>query len=360
MAYLNTKKVQFSIIILSLSAFTLIFSGCSKTQSTENIVRPVKVDTVYIRNEITRDYSGVVNAVNYVKMTFRVSGQIIKLNVVEGQKVKKGEVIAQIDPREINLQLEAAKADYETSKAQLERNQRLLQHQAVSKQEYEIAQSQYQQSKSNYEAQQNNIYDTYLRAPFDGSIVKLDVENYQRVMAGVTIGTLVNSHNLEVYFTVPDNTLSLIEKGHNKFTVEFEVYKGIKFDAVLKEYVEMSPDGSGIPVFLTITDPRFKIDEYDIKPGFSCNVTMKVQIDNKDSEFPYVPLTAILGSPDTNSKNVWVYNPSTSTVNLTPVTTGSLLDENNILITNGLKKGDIVVTAGVTQITNGEKVKVLQ
>ena len=47
-------------------------------------------------------------------------------------------------------------------------------------------------------------------------------------MAGVTIGTLVNSHNLEVYFTVPDNTLSLIEKGHNKFTVEFEVYKGIK------------------------------------------------------------------------------------------------------------------------------------
>lgn len=338
----------------------LCFFSCGKKEEASTPVRPVKVTTVTSRNEIRKDYSGVVDVVKFVNLAFRVPGQIIQLPIVEGQKVKKGDLIAQIDPREINLQYEAAKAAYETAKAQLERNTRLLERQAVSQQEMEMARSNYEQARSNYEAQQNNLSDTYLRAPFTGSITKRSVENYQRVNAGETIAQLIDSKDLQIYFTLPDNSLALVQGDNKSFTVEFDIYKGIKFSAILKEYVEASPDGTGIPVFLTINDPRFTKDKYDIKSGFSCNVTMVVHMDNKNLEYPYVPLTAVFGSPENKQQNVWVYNPTTSSVSIRPIQTGVLIDENNILVTNGLKNGEIVVTAGVTQIIDGEKVKVLK
>lgn len=74
----------------------------------------------------------MVEAVEYVKLAFRVSGQIINLPVVEGQRVKKGQLIAAIDPRDISLQYAADKAAYETAVAQVERNKRLLGRQAIS------------------------------------------------------------------------------------------------------------------------------------------------------------------------------------------------------------------------------------
>lgn len=339
---------------------TLCLFSCGKKEEAASPIRPVKVTTVTSRNEIRKDYSGVVDVVKFVNLAFRVPGQIIQLPIVEGQKVKQGDLIAQVDPREINLQYEAAKAAYETAKAQLERNTRLLERQAVSQQEMEMARSNYEQARSNYAAQQNNLADTYLRAPFSGSITKRPVENYQRVNAGETIAQLIDSKDLQIYFTLPDNSLSLIQGNNKSFTVEFEIYKGIRFSAALKEYVEASPDGTGIPVFLTINDPRFNKDDYDIKSGFSCNVTMVVTLDNKNLEYPYVPLTAVFGSPESKQQNVWIYNPTTGIVNKRAIQTGVLVDENNILVTNGLKNGEIVVTAGVTQITDGEKVKVLK
>lgn len=344
-----------ALLFVALCCFS-----CGKKETKQEYIRPVKVTTVTSRNEIKKDFSGVVEAVKYVNLAFRVPGQIINLPVVEGQKVTQGQLIAQIDPREISLTYEAAKAAYETSKAQLERNQRLLAKQAVSQQDYEMAKSNFEQAKSNFEAQQNNMADTRLLAPFTGSISKRPVENFQRVNAGETIVQLIDSKDLQIYFTVPDNNLPLIQGPNKTFTVEFEMYKGIRFTAKLKEYVEASPDGSGIPVFITIDDARFSKDKYDIKPGFSCNVAMTVHLDNKEMEYPYVPLTSIFAASEGSQLYVWVMNTSDNSVVKRAVTTGNLIDENNILVTSGLKTGEIVVTAGVKQLVDGEKVKILK
>lgn len=158
-------------------------------------VRPVKTARVESRSEIRKDFSGIVEAVDYVKLAFRVSGQIINLPVVEGQRVKKGQLIAAIDPRDLALQYAADKSAYETAAAQVERNKRLLARQAISVQEYEISVSTFQQKKSAYELSSNNMRDTRLTAPFDGSIEKRLVENYQRVNSGEGIVQLVNTKN---------------------------------------------------------------------------------------------------------------------------------------------------------------------
>ena len=83
---------------------------------------------------------------------------------------EKGQLIAAIDPRDIALQYAATKSAYETASAQVERNKRLLSRQAISVQEYEISLANFQKAKSEYELSANNMRDTKLTAPFDGSI----------------------------------------------------------------------------------------------------------------------------------------------------------------------------------------------
>ncbi len=166
-------------------AAAILLAGCGqKKETTTTTARPVKTTIVESRSIIRKDFSGIVEAVEYVKLAFRVNGQIIQLPVIEGQKVKKGQLIAAIDPRDIALQYAATKSAYETASAQVERNKRLLSRQAISVQEYEISLANFQKAKSEYELSANNMRDTKLTAPFDGSIEKRLVENYQRVNSG--------------------------------------------------------------------------------------------------------------------------------------------------------------------------------
>ena len=140
---------------------TLIVTSCGQKKGEDiPLVRPVKTATVSSQSVILKDFSGMVEAVEYVKLAFRVSGQIIDLPVVEGQRVRKGQLIAAIDPRDISLQYAADKAAYETAAAQVERNKRLLGRQAISLQEYEISVANYQKAKSAYELSTNARYET--------------------------------------------------------------------------------------------------------------------------------------------------------------------------------------------------------
>ena len=152
-------KKKFGFVL----AAAILLAGCGqKKETTTTTARPVKTTIVESRSIIRKDFSGIVEAVEYVKLAFRVNGQIIQLPVIEGQKVKKGQLIAAIDPRDIALQYAATKSAYETASAQVERNKRLLSRQAISVQEYEISLANFQKAKSEYELSANNMRDTKL------------------------------------------------------------------------------------------------------------------------------------------------------------------------------------------------------
>ena len=167
-----------------------------------------------------------MEAEEYSNLAFKLSGPLIAMNVDEGQKVKKGQVVAAVDPLDYRLQFEANKAAYLTAKSQLERNKRLLSMQAISQQEYEIAEANYIKGKSAYETSANTLEDTKLRAPFDGFVEKKFVENYQKVNPGESIIKLVNPNKLAVGFTLPETSVDLTRTPMT-VTVEFDTYKGI-------------------------------------------------------------------------------------------------------------------------------------
>lgn len=344
------------VIVLS---FSLFLTACGqKKEDKEAIIRPVKTAIVESRSEIKKDFSGIVEAVDYVKLAFRVSGQIINLPVIEGEKVKKGQLIAAIDPRDIALQYAADKSAYETAAAQVERNKRLLARQAISLQEYEISLSNYQKAKSAFELSSNNMRDTKLTAPFDGSIETRLVENYQRVNSGEGIVQLVNTKKLRIKFTIPDAYLYLLRSSDQKFQVEFDTYKGQAFNAKLEEYLDISTDGTGIPVTITIDDPAFDRALYDVKPGFTCSIRFSANVGPfLEESMTVVPLSAIFGESNGKKMYVWVLNGNQ--VNRREVSVMSPTGEAQAFITKGLKAGEKVITAGVNQLVEGETVKIV-
>lgn len=348
-------KKNYVIVLVAV----LLLTACSQKKEYKSaIVRPVKTATVESRSEIRKDFSGIVEAVEYVKLAFRVSGQIISLPVIEGEKVKKGQLIAVIDPRDIELQYAADKAAYETATAQVERNKRLLARQAISLQEYEISLSNYQKAKSAFELSSNNMRDTKLIAPFDGSIERRLVENFQRVNSGEGIVQLVNTKKLRVKFTIPDAYLYLLRSADQHFLVEFDTYKGRVFNAELEEYLDMSTDGTGIPVSIIIDDPAFDRALYDVKPGFTCNIRFSANVSPfLEESMTVVPLNAIFGESGSKKMYVWVLNDNK--VNRREVTVMSPTGEAQAFITRGLKAGEKVIIAGVHQLVEGETIREL-
>lgn len=345
--------------LLALSTIVLIASCGQKKESKETFIRPVKTATVSSQSVIQKDFSGIVEPVEYVKLAFRVGGQIINLPVVEGQKVKKGQLIAAIDPRDISLQYAADKAAYETAAAQVERNKRLLARQAISVQEAEMSEANFQKAKSAYELSSINMRDAKLLAPFDGSIEKRLVENFQRVNSGEGVVRLVNTDKLRIKFTVPDAYLYLLRAKDQKYQVEFDTYKGNKFNAKLEEYLDISTDGTGIPVTITIDDPKFDRSLYDVKPGFTCNIMLTSEIGPfLDEKMMNVPLSAVFGESESNKSFVWIVN--NNKVSRREVTVYTPTGEANALISAGLQPGETIVIAGVHQLVEGESVKVLQ
>ena len=342
------------IYLTALVIFLLASCG-QKNETKAPTTRPVKTTTVESRSEISKDFSGIVEPVEYVKLAFRVNGQIIDIPVIEGQKVKKGQLIAVIDPRDIALQYAATKSAYETAAAQVERNKRLLSRQAISVQDYEISLSGYQRAKSEYELSANNMRDTKLMAPFDGSIEQRLVENYQRVNSGEGIVMLVNTQKLRIKFTIPDAYLYLMRAKNPRFLVEFDTFKGHTFKAKLEEYLDISTAGTGIPVSITIDDPAFDRAIYEVKPGFTCNIRFITDVGPLvEDTWTIIPLSAVFGASEGNDMYVWVVNDKK--VYRRKITVTAPSGEGQVIVSEGLKAGEKIVTAGVNQLVEGEDI----
>lgn len=333
--------------------------SCSQPPVKEQGPRPVKLAEVTSLNVVEKSFSGVVSPDQFSDLAFKMSGPLISLNVEEGQKVRTGQVVAEIDPQDFKWDYEAKKASFQTAQAQLQRAERLLAKQAISQQEYESTKAAYSNAQAAFENSQNTLEQTKLRAPFDGFIQKKYVENYQKVQMGQGIVCLINPNKLQVQFTMPETNITYFSTPYTIY-VEFDNYKGVRFKAKVKEYVEASPDGSGVPVFLYIDDPEFNLEKYKIAVGFSCRVILNIESQSFNEGAVLIPLSAVVADEvNSDNKFVFVYNPQTQKVERRKITEKELVGKDGVVVTEGLKVGEQIVTAGVTRLVEGQQVKVL-
>ena len=184
------------------------------------------------------------------------------------------------------------------------------------------------------------------------------MENYQKVQAGQGIVFLINPNKLQVVFTMPESNINYFSSPYSVY-VEFDNYKGVRFKAKVKEYVEASPDGSGVPVYLYIDDPNFNLEKYKVAVGFSCRVILNVDSESFTQGAVLVPLAAVVADDANSDKYVFVYNGQSQKVERRKITESMLIGKDGVIVTDGLRPGEQVVSAGATRLVDGQQVKVL-
>ena len=331
----------------------LLAGSCSHRTPASQTVRPVKVVTASGAGLIEKDFAGMATPDDAVTLAFKLAGQVLDVPVSQGERVEKGALLAELDPRDIELQVAATRSAFEEARSVQQRMQRLLAHEAVSRQEAEAAATRYAQAKSTYDNTLDLLNDTRLRAPFAGVVERVYVDNFERVQAGQSILRLVNPVTTTVQFTLPESALELLRDSSTRFSVLFDNYRGELFAARLKDYAVTSSDASGFPVSLTLDNPSPA--RYRISPGMSCTITM--QSPDPVPDAVSLPVSAIC-APAEGGTWVWIVGAD-DRVTRRAVTLGELFGRDRVVVDSGVAPGERVVTAGVYRLREGEQVRIL-
>lgn len=333
--------------------------GCNKEKQKEELVRPVKVinlKTDFNQNII--NFPGIVVAQNDTALGFKVAGSIAKLHVQAGDVVKKGDVIAELDNSDYLIGLEANKKKYEAAKAgydnmvqQYKRATILHNGQAMSDKNYDIVTAQYKAAKAQFKAAEqgvkiakNKTNDTRLVAPFDGYIGKRIVDEGTVVNAGTPVVTIVSQALPRVDINIAGKDIENVKEGSS-----------FVFKTKDKEYnLKLTTIGKNTD-FLKLTYPvsfDFVNKDENLIVGTTGDVI--VEIPNGEDKAIEIPITALF---EKNGSCVYIYKDGV--VESRNVEIGELKTGGNVTITKGLTRDDIVVTAGTTTISEGQKVKIL-
>lgn len=346
---------------LVAAALALQLAACSKTAPVGDDVRPVRVTTVMpSQGSAIAEFAGEVRPRVETRAGFQVAGRVTQRQVEIGQQVKAGQVLATVDPQDYRLAAQAAQAgltaaqvDRDQQRADYRRFEELKAKGFISqadldrrKAALDAAEARYTQAAASSRASGNQAEYASLRAPHDAVVTGLDAEVGQVVAAGQSVVRLARSGEKEVALGIPEQQLALVAPGKE---VEVRLWAG---GAPIKARVrEVSPAADPAtrtyPARVSLIAPPREV---------ALGMTASVAITSAVREAILLPLPAILvegGAPQ-----VWVFDPASSTVARRPIKVGGVAG-NEIIVAEGLKPGETVVTAGVHLLKDGQKVKLL-
>jgi len=353
-----TTKPFINCVFL-LMAFCLFLGGCKDVEKVElpDPIKPVKLFKVQAEQEkLEMSMPGKVRAARRSELSFKVSGPLEKLPVVEGQLVKKGDLVAQIVPRDFQTAINEAKARELEAKQQYNRYKELYSKRQVSKADFDRYRASRDVARAHLEDARNALKDTTLVAPFDGVIAKRYVENFQKVKEKEPIVYLQLTDQLEILIDVPELLMAQFKQGVNpEITAEFDSVPGNLYPLTVKEFsTDADPATQTYQVVLVMDQP----EEANILPGMTAKVTAKSMESTSGDSTSTISVPAIAVLNDADGKNyLWIFNRDSKTVTKTPIELGNLEGSKNALVIGGLQGGEEIVISGVTKLQDGMEVR---
>jgi multidrug efflux system membrane fusion protein len=366
---MNLKPVR-TVFLTSLLALLLFSCSKKEEEKVEAIARPIKLMTVgsNLTGQI-RSLPGTVRATDRVDLAFQVSGPLIEFPVREGQRVKRGDMLARIDPQDYETSLRNAKGTLARAKASLDyavaeyqrfRNVKATDAGAVSDSMVHlkytaqaVAQAGLQSAEAGLAAAQDQLNYTQLRAPFSGLIARRLVDNYQEVAVKQPILSLQNMTDIEVLVDVPESMMAPIRATKPRMYADFAADPSRHFELKVKETALLADSlTQTFRVVLVMPAPT----GIRILPGMTATVSVEFASVPTDEGSIIVPAVAVWADNAGHSM-VWVVDTKTMTVHRRAVTTGDLTGTDSIKVTAGINPEEVIVTSGVSKLQEGQVVR---
>ena len=371
---LNFLKRKFYFNALSIFVITFSIYGCSKQETEEKeVIRPVRTFQIPSPGQFSqRNFPGRAKATQEVDLAFRVAGPLIEFPVEVGDKVKRGDLVARIDPRDFEVNVKSAQGKLDNAKAALRRAQSEYQRElnilkedpgATSQTAVDRKREQRDKADANiksFDAELDSTKDqldyTYLKAPFEGNVVKTYVENFENVQAKQPILRILDDSRIEMVVNIPESLISVAPYVEN-IKVVFDPFPDTEISAQIKEIgTEASTTTRTYPVTLIMEQP----EGIKILPGMAGKASGTPPKNLAQQTFGIeIPIGAVFTDEASGNTFVWVIDETSSTVNKRQVEAGKLADR-GIRIISGLKEGEWIATAGVHYLFEGQKVKLQQ
>lgn len=330
-----------------------VLASCASDAPTEERIPTVKIDTVRLGGSQTLvSFPGRVRAAADANLAFRVAGTLLRVPVNAGSQVRKGDLLAELDPRDYRVQLSATEAEYSQVKAEVDRVIELHERKGIPDNDYDKAVYGLQQIEAKLAAHRNALADTRLLAPFDGFVQKRIYEEGETVGAGMPVIAMVGNDGIEVEISLPSAdylrrsrfssfACKIDALGSREFALEpIAINHKANLNQLYTMRLRLRPDNSGAAP----------------TPGMAATVSIRVDRDSQQAE-TRIPLTAVIehaGGPA-----VWVYRPESGTVGIRPIRISEIRKDGTAVVSEGLGEGELIVCAGVHSLHDGQKVKPL-
>jgi RND family efflux transporter MFP subunit len=347
--------------LAAIAIVAAVLAGCARREAPPDPVRPVVLQQVRIGapNE-TAVFAGEVKPRHEADLAFRVGGKMIARTVDVGARVRKGQVLARIDPADVALQAESAKAqvaatetELRFAKAEFERYQNLFAQRFVSesaldqkRNAFEANRAKFEQARAQLAVAQNQASYSTLAAPDDGVIVAIMAEAGQVVASGQSVMKLAREDEREVAISVPENRIGEVTSAPMLAVVLLADPQKI-YPARVREVapgVDSATRTFAVRVAVPDADKR-------VQWGMTANVVVRR---SGSGQAGTVPLSAIYRND--GNPAVWVYDPAAQTVALRPVTIAQFR-EDGAVVSAGLADGEWIVAAGVHKLRPGQTVR---
>ncbi|WP_250458977.1 efflux RND transporter periplasmic adaptor subunit [Microbulbifer litoralis] len=350
-----------SLTLTGIAAAALALAACSPPEAdTGEQPRPaivVQPQQAGVEREI---YPGEVRARYEPDLAFRIGGKISRRLVQVGDRVNRGDPLAELNAEDLQLELDGARAQLDSAQAdqrlasnERQRHRSLLERQLVSQSQFDTVESRYdastaqlERARANLEVARNRAGYAVLKAPRDGVIARRQAEAGQVVAAGQTVFTLAADGDREVRIDLPEQQIDRFAVGQT-VTLELWSRPGEPFNGQIRE---LSPAAD--PASRTF-EARVAFDNEKVKAdlGQSARVFADTGERHGALSIPLAALTADNGNPF-----VWVLDPDGNTLHKTPVTVGAFGTE-RVPVLDGLAPDNWVVAAGTQLLRDGQRVR---
>lgn len=359
---MKTTTIAIRTIVVAGSA--LLSLACSEPppEPSAFVARPVKSIVVAPpAGKGIRNFPGRIDSANKAELSFRVNGKLDRLLVSEGEVVKQGQLLAELDKTDFEIVQRDRQATWDRANKEYIRAEDLVGKGVISRRDYDEVEANFKTAGAALEQAQRDLQYTQLLAPFDGNIARRHIERFEEARFNQAVFSLVDLSQLQVEFDLPESMVLLLRNQPQDSSqttevwVTFEGASNQRFDLTFKEITTRADENTQtFKVKFSLPAPENIL----VLPGMTASVTVDLSKVINETSVHYVPVSAVSGDVELDPR-VWRVDEQTMTVHELPVQLGRLVGS-SVEVISGLTEGVRIVTAGAAYLAEGMPVTLME